>query len=39
MHTLFAVIGNFEALVGKQGWGKANRSGFEKKKKRVKPPK
>ena len=34
MHTLFAVIGNFEALGGKQGWGKAKRSGFEKKKKR-----
>jgi poly-beta-1,6-N-acetyl-D-glucosamine synthase len=33
MHTLFAVIGNIEALGGKQGWGKAKRSGFEKKKK------
>jgi biofilm PGA synthesis N-glycosyltransferase PgaC len=32
MHTLFAVIGNIEALGGKQGWGKAKRSGFEKKK-------
>jgi biofilm PGA synthesis N-glycosyltransferase PgaC len=34
MHTLFAVIGNFEALFGKQGWGKAKRSGFEKKKRK-----
>jgi poly-beta-1,6-N-acetyl-D-glucosamine synthase len=33
MHTLFAVIGNIEALFGKQGWGKAKRTGFEKKKK------
>jgi poly-beta-1,6-N-acetyl-D-glucosamine synthase len=33
MHTLFAVIGNIEALFGKQGWGKAKRAGFEKKKK------
>jgi poly-beta-1,6-N-acetyl-D-glucosamine synthase len=33
MHTLFAVIGNIEAMGGKQGWGKAKRSGFEKKKK------
>lgn len=32
MHTLFAVIGNIEALWGKRGWGKATRSGFEKKK-------
>ena len=39
MHTLFAVIGNIEAIWGKQGWGKANRSGFEKKKKPVKKPK
>jgi biofilm PGA synthesis N-glycosyltransferase PgaC len=37
MHTLFAVIGNFETLGGKQGWGKAKRKGFEKKKR--KPPK
>jgi poly-beta-1,6-N-acetyl-D-glucosamine synthase len=36
MHTLFAVIGNIEAFGGKQGWGKAKRSGFEKKKKTVK---
>jgi cellulose synthase/poly-beta-1,6-N-acetylglucosamine synthase-like glycosyltransferase len=34
MHTLFAVIGNIEALGGKQGWGKARRSGFEKKKRK-----
>jgi len=39
MHTLFAVIGNIEAIGGKQGWGKAKRSGFEKKKKSVKKPK
>jgi poly-beta-1,6-N-acetyl-D-glucosamine synthase len=38
MHTLFALIGNFEAISGKQGWGKAKRSGFEKKKKKVKKP-
>lgn len=38
MHTLFAVIGNIEAIGGKQGWGKAKRSGFEKKKKSVKKP-
>ena len=37
MHTLFAVIGNIETIFGKQGWGKATRSGFEKKKR--KPPK
>jgi poly-beta-1,6-N-acetyl-D-glucosamine synthase len=35
MHTLFALIGNFEAISGKQGWGKAKRSGFEKKKKKT----
>lgn len=39
MHTLFAVIGNIEALGGKQGWGKAKRSGFEKKKRKVRKPK
>ena len=40
MHTLFALIGNIEALGGKQGWGKAKRSGFEKKKKKsAKKPK
>jgi hypothetical protein len=35
MHTLFALIGNMETLGGKQGWGKATRSGFEKKKKKT----
>ena len=35
MHTLFAVIGNIETIFGKQGWGKATRSGFEKKKKKL----
>jgi poly-beta-1,6-N-acetyl-D-glucosamine synthase len=39
MHTLFALIGNIEALGGKQGWGKATRSGFDKKKKSKKSPK
>ncbi len=39
MHTLFALIGNIEALGGKQGWGKATRSGFDKKKKSKKNPK
>jgi poly-beta-1,6-N-acetyl-D-glucosamine synthase len=34
MHTLFAVIGNIETIGGKQGWGKAKRSGFEKKKRK-----
>jgi biofilm PGA synthesis N-glycosyltransferase PgaC len=34
MHTLFAVIGNIETIFGKQGWGKATRSGFEKKKRK-----
>jgi biofilm PGA synthesis N-glycosyltransferase PgaC len=34
MHTLFALIGNIETIGGKQGWGKAKRSGFEKKKKK-----
>ncbi len=33
VHTYFAVRGNLEALRGKKGWGKAERSGFEKKKK------
>jgi len=31
VHTYFAVRGNLEALRGKKGWGKAERSGFEKK--------
>ena len=30
-HTYFAVRGNIEAFFGKKGWGKASRSGFEKK--------
>jgi biofilm PGA synthesis N-glycosyltransferase PgaC len=33
MHTYFAIIGNFEALRGKKGWGTAKRTGFAKKKK------
>jgi cellulose synthase/poly-beta-1,6-N-acetylglucosamine synthase-like glycosyltransferase len=33
VHTYFAVRGNFEALRGKKGWGTAERSGFDKKKK------
>jgi cellulose synthase/poly-beta-1,6-N-acetylglucosamine synthase-like glycosyltransferase len=33
VHTYFAVRGNLEALRGKKGWGKAERSGFDKKKK------
>ncbi len=33
IHTYFAVRGNIEALRGKKGWGKAERNGFEKKKK------
>lgn len=36
VHTYFAVRGNLEALRGKKSWGKAERNGFEKKK-RVKP--
>lgn len=35
VHTYFAVRGNFEAMRGKKGWGKAERTGFEKKKKVV----
>jgi cellulose synthase/poly-beta-1,6-N-acetylglucosamine synthase-like glycosyltransferase len=35
IHTYFAVRGNLEALRGKKGWGKVERKGFEKKKKRV----
>ena len=35
MYTYFAVRGNLEALRGKKGWGKVERKGFEKKKKRV----
>lgn len=33
IHTYFAVRGNFEALRGKKSWGKAERNGFDKKKK------
>ena len=33
MHTFFALRGNLEALRGKKGWGSAERSGFDKKKK------
>lgn len=36
VHTYFAVRGNLEALRGKKGWGKAERNGFDKKKKRSK---
>jgi len=35
VHTYFAVRGNIEALRGKKGWGKAERSGFDKKKKTI----
>jgi poly-beta-1,6-N-acetyl-D-glucosamine synthase len=35
VHTYFAVRGNLQALRGKKGWGKAERKGFEKKKKVV----
>lgn len=35
LHTYFAVRGNLEALRGKKGWGKVERKGFEKKKKKV----
>ena len=34
VHTYFAVRGNFEAMRGKKGWGKAERSGFQEKKKK-----
>ncbi|MCK7534579.1 MAG: hypothetical protein MZV63_28020 [Marinilabiliales bacterium] len=34
VHTYFAVRGNLEALRGKKGWGKAERSGFQGKKKK-----
>lgn len=34
VHTYFAVRGNLEALRGKKGWGKAERNGFDKKKKK-----
>ena len=35
VHTYFAIRGNLEALRGKKSWGKAERSGFDKKKKVV----
>jgi len=35
IHTYFAVRGNIEALRGKKGWGHAERSGFDKKKKQA----
>jgi hypothetical protein len=38
LHTYFAVRGNLEALRGKKGWGKAERKGFEKKKRRDRQP-
>jgi len=33
IHTYFAIRGNFEALRRKKGWEKAERNGFEKKRK------
>lgn len=33
VHTYFAVRGNLQVLRGKKGWGKAERSGFQDKKK------
>ena len=33
VHTYFAIRGNLEALRGKKGWGSAERSGFDRKKK------
>jgi biofilm PGA synthesis N-glycosyltransferase PgaC len=38
IHTYFAVRGNIEAIRGKKGWGKAERSGFDKKKKAARQP-
>ena len=38
VHTYFAVRGNIEALRGKTSWGTAERSGFEKKKIRIRKP-
>jgi len=38
VHTYFAVRGNIEALRGKTGWGKTERSGFEKKTLRIRKP-
>src|SRR5512133_2733217 len=34
VHTYFAVRGNLEVMRGKKGWGKAERSGFQEKKKK-----
>lgn len=31
VHTYFAIRGNLEAMRGKKGWGKAERNGFDKK--------
>ncbi len=36
VHTYFAIRGNLEALRGKKGWGKAERNGFDRRK-RPKP--
>jgi len=33
IYTYFAIRGNLEALRGKKGWGKAERNGFDRKKK------
>jgi biofilm PGA synthesis N-glycosyltransferase PgaC len=33
IYTYFAIRGNLEALRGKKGWGKAERKGFDRKKK------
>ena len=38
VHTYFAVRGNIETLRGKTSWGTAERSGFEKKKLRIRKP-
>lgn len=32
VHTYFAIRGNLEALRGKKGWGKAERNGFDRRK-------
>ncbi|MCK7530480.1 MAG: hypothetical protein MZV63_05275 [Marinilabiliales bacterium] len=33
VHTYFAVRGNLEAMRGKKGWGKAERSGLSRRRK------
>jgi cellulose synthase/poly-beta-1,6-N-acetylglucosamine synthase-like glycosyltransferase len=38
VHTVFAVIGNFQFLRGKKGWGAADRRGFEMKDNKRKNP-